>query len=190
MEEYRVTDAQRSFAHWFPEDADHMAHPYDAELETYLAGQGVPYEVCKAQGSGWMARKHQLEALERWYVHGWSRLDQRLRSSITEGVVVFLSLFDDNPAVHRAFCPPRSAYLGTLAPGDPRPLEPIDTLLNAGKVLALNFPVAMNPGLARMIGVMLKLDFQRAVLQRIPKISAERERVWRDLTFVCDEYHA
>ena len=68
--------------------------------------------------------------------------------------------------------------------------EPIDTLLDAGQVLALNFPVAMNPGLARIIGVMLKLDFQRAVLQRIPKISAQPERVWRDLLFVCDEYHA
>ena len=42
-----------------------------------------------------------------------------------------------------------------------------------GTVLALNFPVAMNPGLARALGVMLKLDFQRAVLQRIPKIAAQ-----------------
>ena len=48
----------------------------------------------------------------------------------------------------------------------------------------------MNPGLARVLGVMLKLDFQRAVLQRIPKIAAQPERVWRDLLFVCDEYHA
>jgi hypothetical protein len=63
-------------------------------------------------------------------------------------------------------------------------------LLDTGKVLALNFPVAMNPGLARIIGVMLKLDFQRAVLRRIPKMTAERSRVWRDLLFVCDEYHA
>ena len=69
-------------------------------------------------------------------------------------------------------------------------MEPIDTLLEAGRVLALNFPIAMNPGLARIIGVMLKLDFQRAVLQRIPKISAQPDRVWRDLMFVCDEYHA
>ena len=97
--------------------------------------QGVPYEVRRAQGTGWTARRHQLEALERWYVHGWSRLDTRLRSSITEGIVVFLSLFDDNPAVHRAFCPPRSAYMGTPQPGEPRPLEPIDTLLDAGRVL-------------------------------------------------------
>ena len=190
MEEYRLLNVERTWSHWFEEDAGHMAHPYDAALETYLADQGVPFHVRKTQGTGWAARRHQLEALERWYASGWSRLDTRLRSSITEGVVVFLSLFDDNPAVHRAFCPPRSAYLGQVAPGEPRPLEPIDALLDSGRVLALNFPVAMNPGLARIIGVMLKLDFQRAVLQRIPKMAAGRERVWRDLLFVCDEYHA
>jgi TraM recognition site of TraD and TraG len=48
----------------------------------------------------------------------------------------------------------------------------------------------MNPGLARILGVMLKLDFQRAVLQRIPQITAQPKRTWRDLLFVCDEYHA
>ena len=31
-------------------------------------------------------------------------------------------------------------------------------------MLALNFPVGLNPGLARILGVMLKLDFQRAIL--------------------------
>jgi len=48
----------------------------------------------------------------------------------------------------------------------------------------------MNPGLARILGVMLKLDFQRVVLQRIPKIAANPQRPWRDLLFVADEYHA
>src|SRR5687767_15162051 len=48
----------------------------------------------------------------------------------------------------------------------------------------------MNPGLARSLGVMLKLDFQRAVLKRIPKIAAAPNRGWRDLVFICDEYHA
>jgi type IV secretory pathway TraG/TraD family ATPase VirD4 len=37
---------------------------------------------------------------------------------------------------------------------------------------------------------MLKLDFQRAVLQRIPKIAADGQRPWRDILFVADEYHA
>jgi type IV secretory pathway TraG/TraD family ATPase VirD4 len=48
----------------------------------------------------------------------------------------------------------------------------------------------MNPALARGLGVMLKLDFQRAVLQRIPKIAADPQRPWRDILFVADEYHA
>jgi hypothetical protein len=63
-------------------------------------------------------------------------------------------------------------------------------LLESGHVLGLNFPVAMNPGLARAMGVLLKLDFQRAVLNRIPKIAADPSRPWRDLLFVADEYHA
>jgi hypothetical protein len=189
-EDHRLHCIQAPWTHWYAEDPDHMAHPYEAGLETFLDRHHVPYHVQRAQGDGWAARKHQLEAVERWYVHGWSRLDGRLRSSITEGVVVFLSLFDDNPAVHRAFCPPRSAYAEELQPGDPKPLGPLDALLETGHVLALNFPVGMNPGLARILGVMLKLDFQRAVLQRIPQITAQPRRLWRDLLFVCDEYHA
>ena len=91
--------------------------------------------------------------------------------------------------------PPRvlsasQAYAATAEPGDPRPLPPLEDLLESGHVLALNFPVGLNPGLARALGVMLKLDFQRAVLQRIPKIATHPERIWRDLLFVCDEYHA
>ena len=95
-----------------------------------------------------------------------------MKSSIVEGVVVFLSLFDENPAVHRAFCPSRQTYITPPKLGEPRPLPPLEDLLESGHVLGLNFPVAMNPALARGLGVMLKLDFQRAVLQRIPKISA------------------
>ena len=55
--------------------------------------------------------------------------------------------------------------------------------LGAGKTCFLQ-------GLARGLGVMLKLDFQRAILQRIPKITANPQRIWRDLLFVADEYHA
>jgi hypothetical protein len=188
--DYRAHCVQKPWTHWFADDSDHMAHPYEAALETFLAARNVVYEVRKPQGAGWAARKQQLEAVERWYLHGWSRLDGRLRSSIVEGVVVFLSLFDDSPSVHRAFCPPRRAYAEDPPAGEPKPLSPIDVLLESGKVLALNFPIGMNPGLARILGVMLKLDFQRAVLQRIPQITAQPQRTWRDVLFVCDEYHA
>lgn len=188
--EYRLLGLQRSWTHWFAESPVEMAHPYDSELETFLDARKIPYRVQRAQGDGWAARKHQLDALERWYVYGWSRLDTRLRSSIAQGIVVFLSLFDADPAVHRTFCPPRRAYVTPPAEGEPRPLDDLDTLLDAGRVLALNFPVAMNPGLSRILGVMLKLDFQRSVLRRIPQMAAQPERVWRDLLFIADEYHA
>ena len=187
---YEVQLAGKPWTNWSPDGPGHMAHQYAAELESYLHQENVPFQVRRAKGTAWIERKHQLDAVDRWFTYGWRKLDHRLRSSITEGIVVFLSLFDENPAVHRTFCPPRSAYAETPKPGEPTPLPPLEELLESGRVLALNFPVGLNPGLARALGVMLKLDFQRAVLQRIPKIAAHPEQVWRDLLFVCDEYHA
>ncbi|MEP6934172.1 MAG: hypothetical protein ABI988_09575 [Nitrospirota bacterium] len=87
---------------------------------------------------------------ERHYGN-WTRLEPRLRSSIVEGIVVFLSLFDDNPVVARAFYPTKSAYTGRAKRGlkHGTPLPAIEDLLESGKVLALNFPVGLNPALAR-----------------------------------------
>src|SRR6266849_6895429 len=152
---------------WAPIGATHFAHPYDAELEAYLAGQGIAFEVRTGDAAICADRRHRLDAIHRWYHHTWVRLDTMVKASIVEGVTVFLSLFDENPAVYRAFCPPREAYARPPKPGEPRPLPPLEDLLETGHVLGLNFPVALNPALARGLGVMLKLDFQRAVLQRI-----------------------
>jgi type IV secretory system conjugative DNA transfer VirD4/TraG family protein len=175
---------------WVPLSPTHLAHPYDAELESYLSANDVPYEVRTGNAAICAERRHRLEAISRWYYNTWSRLDPRVKASIVEGVVVFLSIFDENPAVYRAFCPKRAVYAHPPQPGELRPLPPLEELLEAGKVLALNFPVALNPALARGLGVMLKLDFQRAVLQRIPRIAANPQQPWRDLLFVADEYHA
>jgi hypothetical protein len=134
-------------------------------------------------------RKQQLDSVKRWYENDWKRIDKKLQTSIIEGISVFLSLFDDNPAVKRTFCPPAELYqTPEIAKTGRKPLPPIATLLEQGKVIALNFPVSMNPGLARAIGVMLKMDFQRAVLNRIPKITSEPQKHWRPVVFVCDEY--
>src|SRR2546430_9133284 len=43
--EYREHCIQKPWTHWFPEDADHMAHPYEADLENFLAAHKVVYEV-------------------------------------------------------------------------------------------------------------------------------------------------
>ena len=59
-------------------------------------------------------------------------------------------------------------------------------------MIALNFPAATNPALARALGTMLKQDFQRAVLNRIPqmaKMADDPGKPWRPVLFLCDEYH-
>jgi len=134
-------------------------------------------------------KKEQLEAVKRWYNGDWKNLDKKLQTSIVEGISVFLSLFDDNPRVKRTFCPPAELYReGRSLHTTRKPLPPLATLLEQGKVIALNFPASMNPGLARAIGVMLKMDFQRAVLNRIPHIAANPAKPWRSILFICDEY--
>ena len=134
-------------------------------------------------------KKEQLDAVKRWYENDWKRIDKKLQTSIIEGISVFLSLFDDNPRVKRTFCPAADLYAESSAKqGGRKPLPPLANLIEQGKVLALNFPVSMNPGLSRALGVMLKMDFQRAVLNRIPMIVANPDRPWRPIAFVCDEY--
>jgi hypothetical protein len=189
-EEYQGPLRQLPWTLWTPHGVTHVVHPYDAELDAHLAGHNIPFEVRTGDAAICADRRHRLEAIDRWFTNTWRKLDSRVKASIVEGVVVFLSLFDENPAVYRAFCPPRAVYADAPKPGEPRPLPPLEDLLETGHVLGLNFPVALNPALARGLGVMLKLDFQRAVLQRITKMGAQPDRPWRDLLFVADEYHA
>ena len=132
----------------------------------------------------------QLCAVQRWFHDDWKRIETKLRTSIVEGISVFLSLFDDNPKVKRVFCPKRECYDAKLnADGQyGKPLPSFSWLLEHGAVCSLNFPVGMNAGLAKAIGVMMKLDFERAVLNRIPQIEANKERHFRQVLFLCDEY--
>lgn len=186
---YQGPVRQAPFTLWVPLGETHVGHPYDAELEAYLALHEIPFELRTGTKAICADRRHRLEAIQRWFNHTWRKLDPKVKASIVEGIVVFLSLFDENPAVHRTFCPSRTMMMAP-EPGEPRPLPPLEDLLERGHVLGLNFPAAMNPALARGLGVMLKLDFQRAALQRISKIAANPTGAWRDLLFVADEYHA
>ena len=131
-----------------------------------------------------------LHAVKRWFTEDWKRIEPKLRTSIVEGISVFLSLFDDNPKVKRVFCPERECY--DPAKNDPKkhgsPLPSFSWLIERGKVAALNFPIGMNPGLAKAIGVMMKLDFERAVLNRVPEIEANTDKHFRQVLFLCDEY--
>ncbi len=133
--------------------------------------------------------KGRLESVKRWYFDDWSNIDKKLQSSVVEGISVFLSLFDDNPPIKRLFCPPRELYEPDAVPiRGKRALPSIRELLESGKIVALDFPAGENPGLARAVAVMLKMDFQRAMLNRIARMVTEPAKHWRPVVFVCDEY--
>ncbi len=169
----------------------HKALQSDA-LENILTAENVDYE-CQVEASSGLVdplKAEILEGVKRWFYHDWRRIENKLRTSIVEGISVFLSLFDDNPMVKRTFCPPKECYNSRLNADERfgRPLPPFADLVEQGKVCALNFPVALNPGLAKAIGVMMKLDFQRALLNRIPKIESNSAHHFRQVFFICDEY--
>jgi hypothetical protein len=191
--DFHMSLADSAWPDWTEDEDGQFLHEHTDDLDRFLTSQGIAFVVERqTRDAAWSDQREQFEAVKRWYKHNWLRLEPRLRSSIVEGIVVFLSLFDDNPVVSRAFCPPKSAYTAAPKPGQRHgtPLPPIEQLLEAGKVLVLNFPVGLNPGLARALGVMVKMDFQRAVVARIPKIAKAPDQPWRDILFVCDEYHS
>ncbi|HYN09698.1 MAG TPA: TraM recognition domain-containing protein [Vicinamibacterales bacterium] len=179
---------------WYPHENGRETWTYwSKDVEDYLNGAGIGCRIDEAPATAREADKQaQFEAVKRWFEDDWMRIEPKLRTSIVEGISVFLSLFDDNPKVKYTFCPPKATYDPAQNPNAIHgvPLPPLADLIEQGKVVALNFPVAMNPGLARALGTMLKQDFQRAVLNRIQKINADPSRSWRSVAFVCDEYQA
>jgi hypothetical protein len=183
------------FAWTRDDEARCMKATHTAALEAYLRDSNIPYDdLAKAgEGGGWDERKQaQFEAVKRWFFHDWMRIEPKLRTSIVEGISVFLSLFDDNPSVKYIFCPPKETY-DKAANADHRygtPLPSFRQLIEHGRVVALNFPVVSNPGLAKTIGTLLKQDFQRAMIGRIPEMDKDPGRQFRPALFLCDEYHA
>ncbi len=166
--------------------------PATPELRDTLKNRNVPHEARLILDRAFAEpdRLDQLDAVKRWFNDDWRRIEPKLRTSIVEGISVFLSLFDDNPRVKRVFCPKRECY-------DPnknanhefgKPLPSFSWLIEAGKICSLNFPIGMNPGLAKALGVMMKLDFERAVVNRVPEMEAHPERHFRQVLFLCDEY--
>jgi TraM recognition site of TraD and TraG len=173
-------------------DSNRYRAAFTPGLAAVLKDKEVQWEAENAtrQGPITADKKEQLEAVKRWYDHDWRRIEPKLRTSIVEGISVFLSLFDDNPAVKRTFCPPPECY-DAQANSDGkfgRPLPSLSWLIENGRLCALNFPIAMNAGLAKALGVMLKLDFERAVLNRVPQMEKNQDTYFRQVLFLCDEY--
>ena len=180
--------------------------PYDPKLEELLKKLEIKFERVRDTGAI-SDRAAQVDAVARLYRKDWLNLEDKLRSSIVEGVSVFLSLFDD-PRVANVFCPPPPPPPEDAKPAQPetgqeealltssgtlklkRRLPPLATLIESGKVLALNMPAGSNPALARAIGVLLKNAWLQALLRRPAEMKREPGRYFRPAAFICDEYQS
>ena len=172
----------------------------DPALGSRLDELGVAYETVASGGGAGREVAEQVEAIERWYDKDWTALDAKLRTSIVEGISVFLSLFD-LPEVAGVFCPPPPSETPSAenneanrnshsVPGLRRRLPPLAQLIDEGKVLALNMPAGANPALARAIGVLLKNAWMQALLRRPAEAARRPGRYMRPAVFICDEYQA
>ena len=171
--------------------ADELSAADHPDVQSALLSHGLSFTVETPESPELADRLAKFAAVKRWFEDDWMRMDAKLRTSIVEGVSVFLSLFDDNPRVKHVFCPPKALYdTRSAADCSEAALPPMAELIEQGKVIVLNFPIVANPGLARAIGTMLKQDFQRAVLNRIPAMHVEPTQSRRPVFFVCDEYQA
>jgi len=172
---------------------DRYLAPTTPELRQILRKRGIPHESLSLLDPSHAEpeKLDQLRAVKRWFEEDWRRIEPKLRTSIVEGISVFLSLFDDSPKVKKVFCPKAECYDPQKNAGNQfgKPLPSFSWLIEQGKICALSFPIGMNPGLAKALGVMMKLDFERAVLNRVPEMEAHPERHFRQVLFLCDEYH-
>ena len=168
------------------------------ELKRVLSRHGVGY-CCHEVQAPIQAELDLDKKITQWYSQGWLGLDEKLRSSIVEGLSVFLGVFVV-PDVARVFCPPRPEE---QTPEERESMMPaLVDCIEGGKVIALNMPAGENPALARAVGVILKGSWLGALLLR-PKemkedekrLEAAREsgeeatpRYFRPAMFICDEY--
>ena len=89
-------------------DEDRMRGPATKTAITHFKQHKITHDRERFESTTATEIRLRVEAVNRWYAHDWNTLDNKIRSSIVEGVSVFLSMFD-LPAVARVFCPPAPA---------------------------------------------------------------------------------
>ena len=86
------------------ENGKEMRVEWSPELEQKLKKLTIQPRIVWEPGAGDDVRER-VAAVKRWFDNDWQKLDNKIKSSIVEGVSVFLSMFD-MPDVAAVFCPP------------------------------------------------------------------------------------
>src|SRR5213075_1784914 len=100
------------------DNGEHTWTHWAKDVEDALTAAHIPFRVESSKTDEREIEKAaKFEAVKRWFEDDWMRIEPKLRTSIVEGVSVFLSLFDDNPRVKHTFCPPKETYHASANPG-------------------------------------------------------------------------
>ena len=107
IKEHVLQTQNINLAEWNWVDAldtkDDVQAVYTRPMKEKLDELHIPHEIVWDPGPGEDTRER-VEAVNRWFVHDWQNLDNKIKSSIVEGVSVFLAMFD-MPDVAKVFCP-------------------------------------------------------------------------------------
>ncbi len=85
-------------------DGKEMQTVYTVDLAHKLEELEIKPRIVWEPGAGDDVRER-VATVKRWFDNDWQKLDNKIKSSIVEGVSVFLSMFD-MPDVAAVFCPP------------------------------------------------------------------------------------
>ena len=189
--EFHLLGLQRSWTHWFQDDETHMAHPYDSELDTFLNGKGASVPCPEGAGRR-LGRQKASTRSRRAMVSG--RMDPAR----------YATSFVDYGG-HR--CVPLAVRRQPV--GAPCVLSASQCLHGDSSAGRTHATAADRHAPRRRQGARAQLsgsceprpgpDHGRHVEARFSARCAAadpshecraRSKVWRDLVFVCDEYHA
>ena len=112
-----------------------------------------------------------IECAIRYFDEEYRQLDNRVRTGILATTTAFLNQFQDFRAA-KVFCPPH----------DGRTITSMADAIDQGQMIFLDIE---NAALARSMGTLLKLHYEKATLDRLANRERNCERV---ALLICDEY--
>ncbi len=107
-------------------------------------------------------QRDRFDSVHYWYWEHWKFFRSEVKTSIIQGIVVFCLCSKPIPMCAASSARPGNSMRASrvLPIHEAACCRRSMRLIESGRVVGLNFPVALNPALAKTIGTMMKIDYQ------------------------------